>query len=76
MTGFARPGTNARPTSTAGGSKLDTAYRGNRPGTTRAITSGGRYLRLGTASLARSGDQFIQVDKLEMPKVAKKVKLY
>lgn len=71
MSGFARPGTN-RPTSSSSGNRLDTAMKGNRPGTTRPITSGGRYLRLGTASLSVSGDQFIQTDKMDMKKIAKK----
>jgi len=51
ITGFARPGTN-RPTTSSNGNRLDTAMRSNVPGTARPITSGGRYIRLGTASIS------------------------
>eukprot|EP01016_Furgasonia_blochmanni_P050532 TRINITY_DN7821_c0_g2_i4.p1 TRINITY_DN7821_c0_g2~~TRINITY_DN7821_c0_g2_i4.p1 ORF type:complete len:494 (-),score=70.15 TRINITY_DN7821_c0_g2_i4:38-1519(-) len=71
LTGFARPGSN-RPTSSSSGNRLDTALAGNRPGTTRPITAGGRYIRLGTASLQSMGGQFIAVDKLNMKAIASK----
>lgn len=51
VTGFQRPGTGNRPTSSSSGNKMENALKGNKPGTSRPITSGGRYLRLGTASL-------------------------
>lgn len=41
-------------------------------GTSRPITSGGRYMRLGTASLAGSTDGFLNTDKLNMRNIAKK----
>ena len=45
---------------------------GMRPGTNRPITSGGRILRLGTASMLQQGDQFIMADKLDAKRIAKK----
>ena len=42
ITGFARPGTSGRPPTTSSGNRLESAFKGNRPGTTRPITSGGR----------------------------------
>lgn len=40
LSGFVRPGTN-RPT-TGSNVRVETALQGNRPGTTRPMTSGGR----------------------------------
>jgi tetratricopeptide repeat protein 8 len=50
VSGYARPGTN-RPITGANWGNLTTAMAGNKPGTSRPITSGGRLLRLGTASM-------------------------
>lgn len=45
--------------------------KGARPGTTRPVTSSGRFVRLGTASmLAEPGGPFIQVEKLDLRKYA------
>ena len=46
-TGFARPGSGMR-TGTAGMS-VDQAFKGNKPGTARPMTTLGREVRLGTA---------------------------
>jgi tetratricopeptide repeat protein 8 len=46
--------------------------QGVRPGTTRPVTSGGRMLRLGTASMMQAGGQFIMADKLNAKNIAKK----
>ncbi|KRX09628.1 hypothetical protein PPERSA_09298 [Pseudocohnilembus persalinus] len=71
ITGFSRPGNN-RPTTSQQG-RLDTSMRGNaRLGTSRPITSGGRHMRLGTASLAGNIQGFLQTDKLNMRNIAKK----
>ncbi|EGR30238.1 hypothetical protein IMG5_137130 [Ichthyophthirius multifiliis] len=71
ITGFARPGTN-RLQSSSNQNRIETALQGNRIGTTRPITSGGRYMRLGTACLIADKDNFLQIDKLDMKKIAKK----
>lgn len=67
VTGFARPGTNARPTT--GSVTVDGAFRGQRAGTSRVMTALGRAVRLGTASLlSEAGGPFIQADKLDLRK--------
>lgn len=75
-TGFARPGTASRQAGNAPGTaqqRVATALRGNRPGTSRPTTNAGRFMRLGTASLAsQAGGPFINVDKLNMDKYAKR----
>ena len=45
---------------------------GQRPGTTRPVTSGGRMLRLGTASMLMQSGEFIQADKINAHNLAKK----
>ena len=50
--------------------------KGNRPGTTRAMTSGGRFLRLGTASLlAFNSENFLDSSKLQPKKLVQKKSL-
>jgi tetratricopeptide repeat protein 8 len=83
-TGFARPGTSARPltgasrvgtgqrTSTAS-QRVATVLRGSKPGTARPTTTSGRFVRLGTASLAsQPGGPFINVEHLDMSKYAQR----
>jgi hypothetical protein len=81
MTGFARPGITSQPRTTSSrmgtarlGSaqqRVSTALRGSRPGTSRPMTTSGRFVRLGTASLAsQPGGPFINVEKLDMEKYA------
>ena len=70
-TGYARTNTN-RPTTSSQGMKVQTALRGSRMGTNRAVTSGGRHMRLATVSLAQSGEVFILPDKLNIKSLAKK----
>lgn len=70
VTGFARPGTSSRPTT---GADLERVLTGQRVGTaaSRPVTSGGRLVRLGTASmLMEPGGPFINVDKLDLRKYA------
>eukprot|EP00899_Mesostigma_viride_P006572 jgi/Mesvir1/15916/Mv08240-RA.1 len=72
LTGFARPGTSARP-GTQSSRDVSTAFQGARPGTSRPVTSAGRLLRLGTASmLSEPGGMFINVDKLDLRKYAQR----
>lgn len=56
QSGFARPGTGMRTGmgSRAGGG-VEGAFRGARPGTMRPVTTSGRFVRLGTASMAPQG---------------------
>lgn len=71
ITGFMRPG-SARPTSSSGSIEAAIRSQTGRGGTSRPVTSSGRFLRLGTASLLGQGDQFIVSDKLDMKKMASK----
>ena len=71
MSGFMRPGTNRAMTGDKRGN-LSTALAGQRAGTSRPITSGGRLVRLGTASLMSGGDQFIMSDKIIAKNIVKK----
>merc|ERR1740138_1350209 len=72
LTGFARPGTN-RPTSSSAGRDITTAMQGNRPGTTRPLTSMGRLVRLGTASMHyQDGGEFVRLESLDLHKYAQK----
>ncbi|EFJ39613.1 TRP protein for flagellar function [Volvox carteri f. nagariensis] len=75
LTGFARPGTSSRPTTSASGragtASLQQALRTAKPGTARPVTTSGRFIRLGTASLASEpGGPFINVDRLDLRKYA------
>lgn len=73
LTGFARPGTIGRPIT--GQDAVRTAMTGNRTaqGGSRPVTSLGRELRLGTASVqAQPGGQFLNVDRLDFTKLVKK----
>jgi len=45
---------------------------GMRQGTAKPMTSGGRMVRLGTASLVQQGDLFIDAGKLNAKNIAKK----
>ena len=46
--------------------------QGLRPGTSRPMTSGGRLVRLGTASVMQTGGEFIMADKLNAKHVVKR----
>jgi len=78
VTGFLRPGTMSRPiTGSVGGApmtasqRLNTAYRNARPGTTRPVTTSGRFVRLGTASmLSQTDGPFIDIERLDLHKYA------
>ncbi|GIL88321.1 hypothetical protein Vretimale_15095 [Volvox reticuliferus] len=75
LTGFTRPGTSSRPTTSSSGrvgtASLQQALRTAKPGTARPVTSSGRFVRLGTASLASEpGGPFINVDRLDLRKYA------
>ena len=65
--------TGSRAGTSQGGMRLSTAMRtATRGATSRVVTAGGRMARLGTASLIQRGDIFIEVDKLNLKKIAKK----
>eukprot|EP00657_Telonema_sp_P-1_P006848 TRINITY_DN2630_c0_g1_i1.p1 TRINITY_DN2630_c0_g1~~TRINITY_DN2630_c0_g1_i1.p1 ORF type:complete len:259 (+),score=75.39 TRINITY_DN2630_c0_g1_i1:118-894(+) len=69
VTGFVRP-SSSRPTT---GADIERVLTGQRVGTaaSRPVTSGGRLVRLGTASmLTEPGGPFINVDKLDLRKYA------
>lgn len=79
QTGFARPGTASGSASSSahrnGG--VEAVLRGSRPGTSRPTTALGRFVRLGTASMAAMssdgdgvGGKFINVEGLNMRKYA------
>ena len=73
LTGFSRPGTVGRPIT--GQEAVRTAMTGNRTaqGGSRPVTSLGRELRLGTASVqAQPGGAFLNIDRLDFTKLVKK----
>eukprot|EP00669_Euglena_mutabilis_P000668 TRINITY_DN10892_c0_g1_i1.p2 TRINITY_DN10892_c0_g1~~TRINITY_DN10892_c0_g1_i1.p2 ORF type:complete len:268 (+),score=48.11 TRINITY_DN10892_c0_g1_i1:13-816(+) len=77
LTGFARPGTGSqRPGSKSGGRmtpSVEAAFQGARPGTSRPVTSSGRFVRLGTASMrTESGGPFIDANKLDFKKYSQR----
>eukprot|EP00752_Nemacystus_decipiens_P006899 g6197.t1 len=82
LTGFQRSGTGVRPMS---GKAMDltTAMAGSRPATSRPLTSMGREVRLGTASMAASagggsgetGAPFIDSSRLDLRRYARKPSL-
>lgn len=70
ISGFVRPGSQ-RVTSRSG--PVDAAFQGNRPGTSRPVTSSGRFVRLGTASMrSEAGGPFINAEKLDLKKYAQR----
>ncbi|GFH19367.1 TPR_REGION domain-containing protein, partial [Haematococcus lacustris] len=77
LTGFARPGTSSRSNTSSGTARqgtadLNAALRGGgatRPGTSlnRPVTSSGRFVRLGTASmLSEPGGPFINSEQVDL----------
>jgi tetratricopeptide repeat protein 8 len=71
LSGYARPGSSARSGSRAGG--VEGAFQGNRPGTSRPVTSSGRFVRLGTASMrSEEGGPFINAERLDFKKYAQR----
>ncbi|CAM9995497.1 unnamed protein product [Ectocarpus sp. 12 AP-2014] len=80
LTGFQRPGITVRPVS---GQAMDltTAMTGSRPASSRPLTSMGREVRLGTASMAFSagsgeaGGLFIDSSRLDLRRYARRPSL-
>uniref|UniRef100_A0A6U4UEQ4 Uncharacterized protein n=1 Tax=Neobodo designis TaxID=312471 RepID=A0A6U4UEQ4_NEODS len=71
VSGFARPGSQAQRSGSRAG--VDAAFQGNRPGTSRPVTSSGRYVRLGTASMrSEEGGPFINAERLDFKKYAQR----
>eukprot|EP00501_MAST-03F_sp_TOSAG23-6_P001277 GSMAST32.ASY1.ANO1.1325.1 assembled CDS len=64
VSGFIRPGMSTRHVNNGGTLSVKDAFRGNRPGTSRPVTSLGRQIRLATASIAQSdpNGQFVNVN--------------
>lgn len=71
LTGFARPGTQSR-LGTGSRNDLAKSLQGGRPGTSRPVSVAGRYVRLGTQSMLSDGANFINVDRLDFKKYAKR----
>lgn len=72
QSGFARPGTQTRLGSRAG---VEGAFHGARPGTMRPVTTSGRFVRLGTASMAAMNQNdpngpFIDASQMDLAKYA------
>jgi tetratricopeptide repeat protein 8 len=52
---------------------VEAAFQGTRPGTSRPVTSSGRFVRLGTASMrTESGGPFIDANKLDFKKYSQR----
>jgi len=71
LSGFARPGSGLTRSST--GMSLERAMTSSRLGTamTRPVTTSGRFVRLGTASLASEpGGPFVNLERINMQKYA------
>lgn len=67
--GYARPGSSSNRGASKGG--VEQAFQGARPGTSRPVSSSGRFVRLGTASMKSDpGGPFINVDRLDLKKYA------
>ncbi len=70
--GFARPGSSASG-SRSGRSSVESAFQGNRPGTSRPVTTSGRFVRLGTASMrSEPGGPFIDIERMDLKKYAER----
>eukprot|EP00331_Platyophrya_macrostoma_P019646 CAMPEP_0176475492 /NCGR_PEP_ID=MMETSP0127-20121128/43635_1 /TAXON_ID=938130 /ORGANISM="Platyophrya macrostoma, Strain WH" /LENGTH=204 /DNA_ID=CAMNT_0017871091 /DNA_START=25 /DNA_END=636 /DNA_ORIENTATION=+ len=76
LSGIARPGTNSRQGSSQG-SSVEGAFTGSRPGTTRPVTTSGRFVRLGTASMLNvaEGGAFIDATRMDFKKYAQRTSL-
>ena len=70
VTGFARP-SSSRPLSGSGNVR-DALQSSRRSGTARPMTTLGREVRLGTASLSGGSGMLVDVDKLNVKKYASK----
>ena len=73
VTGFARP-SSSRPLSSSSGNVRDALQSSRRAGSARPMTTLGREIRLGTASLASSGT-LVDVEKLNIKKYASRTGL-
>jgi hypothetical protein len=51
---------------------MSTAMRASRAGTSRVMTAQGRMARLGTASLVQQGQNFIEVERINLKNIAEK----
>lgn len=56
-----------------GAQSVESAFAGSRPGTSRPVTSSGRFVRLGTASMrSEEGGSFIIIENLDLKKYAER----
>ena len=73
LTGFARPSTGNSSGADGRGMSVGDAFKGARPGTSRPVTTLGRQVRLGTASMvSHAGGPFIDPNKLDVHKYAQR----
>ena len=76
LSGFARPGSSAVRRPGTGSVSVNAAFRGgSRAGTARPLSSAGRFVRLGTQSMLSKSDRFIDPDRLNLPKYARRPSL-
>jgi tetratricopeptide repeat protein 8 len=76
LTGFARPSTSNSSGGDGRSISIANAFKGSRPGTSRPVTTLGRQVRLGTASMvSQPGGAFIDANKLDIHKYASRVDL-
>mmetsp|Transcript_18424 Transcript_18424/g.33017 ORF Transcript_18424/g.33017 Transcript_18424/m.33017 type:complete len:528 (+) Transcript_18424:314-1897(+) len=71
LSGFLRPGTTSLRPKT-GSMSVNQAFRGSRAGSARPVSSGGRFLRLGTQSMLSKSDLFIDPDRINTSKYARR----
>ena len=71
LTGFARPSTGNTMGGDGRNMSVEKAFKGSRPGTSRPVTTLGRQVRLGTASMvSQKGGPFIDSSRLDIHKYA------
>ena len=76
VTGVVRPQSSQRQGTQSNQSRLQTASKGQRLGTTRATTSGGRYMRIATASLqSLNSTMSLNVNDINSKEIVKKQSL-
>lgn len=69
LSGFARPGTQSGRGG-GGSGRVEDAFKGVRPGTSRPMSMAGRYVRLGTASMLADGSDALNIERIDVHKYA------
>mmetsp|Transcript_6828 Transcript_6828/g.11284 ORF Transcript_6828/g.11284 Transcript_6828/m.11284 type:complete len:517 (-) Transcript_6828:220-1770(-) len=72
LSGFLRPGTSSLRPASKGGISVQRAFQGSRAGTARPVSSGGRFVRLGTQSMLSASDRFNDPDRVNVSKYARR----